>query len=267
MDTEISLFSQEKFIQSSKKFVCVRLGTYESIVHQDMIRDLLRGTMQNTAFMVYAPDGKTKLTRSGRSPNHAFGEDVLGGMARISNKFKPKNTLEEAVLTDYHSFQQSLNASSADQRLLVWSVAAKSARPKVQSTIRKVFNDPDLNGRFFYDSANAGDENWATKIEGVTQKSGIFIIRSGKFGVSGTVMKQLPLDASAAELKAALTIANTEYAKTEKRKVYKEHVADGRQAGIDYHNKVEPGEDRDGDGKIDPKPQRRQKPGGARPAR
>jgi len=38
-----------------------------------MVRSLLRGTFQNTAFVVYAPDGKTKLTRSGRGPHHAFG--------------------------------------------------------------------------------------------------------------------------------------------------------------------------------------------------
>ena len=262
MGTEISLFSQEKFIQSSKKYVCVRLGTYESKEHQDMIRDLLRGTMQNTAFMVFAPDGKTKLTRSGRSPNHAFGEDVLGGMAAISNKYKPKNTLDDATLTDFHSFKQSLNVASADQRLLVWSVASKSQLPKVQSKLKKVFNDKDITGKFFYDSANKGDEKWASDIKGVTQKSGIFIIRSGKFGTSGTLMKELPLDASADTIKAALDIANTEYAKTEKRKVYSEHVADGKKEGVNYRNNIEPGEDRDGDGKIDPKPERRGGRGG-----
>lgn len=229
-----------------------------------MIRDLLRGTMQNTAFIVYAPDGKTKLTRSGRSPKHAFGEDVLGGMAKISDQYKSAANLENATLTDYHSFQQSLNAASADQRLLVWTVAPKSAISKAHTTIQKVFNDKEMSGRFFYDLANASDKDWAKDIKGVTQTSGIFIIRSGKFGMTGTVMKELPIEASTSQIKAALAKANTEFAKTEKRKVYSEHVADGKKEGIDYRNNIEPGEDRDGDGKIDPKRGRGQRPAPAR---
>jgi len=262
MGTEISLFSQEKFIQASKKYVCVRLGTYESKKHQDMIRDLLRGTMQNTAFVVFDPDGKTKLTRSGRSPNHAFGNDVFGGMAKISNKYKPRKTLEEATLTDYHSFKQSLNAASADQRLLVWTVASKANQPKVHSTIQKVFNDKDMTGRFFYDAAGKDDAKWADDIKGATKKSGIFIIRSGQFGLSGTVMKELPLNASADTIKADLTKANAEFAKTEKRKIYSEHVKAGKKEGVNYQNTIAPGEDRDGDGKIDPKPERGGRRGG-----
>ena len=52
MGTEISLFSKKSFIEASKKFVRVRLGTYESKKHQDMIRSLLHGKMMNTAFVV-----------------------------------------------------------------------------------------------------------------------------------------------------------------------------------------------------------------------
>ena len=256
MGSEISLFSQKPFIEASKKFVCVRLGSYESKEHQDMVRDLLRGTFQNTAFVVFAPDGKTKLTRSGRSPNHAFGRDVIVGMAKIANQYKPKGTLDDSTLTDYHSFKQSLNAASADQRLLVLSVASKSQQPSVQSSLQKVFNDKDVSGKFFYDMANKGDEKWATNIKGITQKSGIFIIRSGKFGTSGTVMKQLPLNSKPEAIKAALATANAKYAKTEKRKVYSEHISDGRKEGVEYQNEMPPGEDRDGDGKIDPKPER-----------
>ena len=37
MASEISLFSQKNFIEASKKYVCVRLGTYESKEHQDIL--------------------------------------------------------------------------------------------------------------------------------------------------------------------------------------------------------------------------------------
>lgn len=222
-----------------------------------MVRDLLRGSFQNTAFVVFAPDGKTKLTRSGRSPNHAFGKDVFTGMVEISNKYKPQNTLDPARVSDFHSFKQSLNVASADQRLLVLTVAPKSKLEIAKQTISKIFNDEEMSGRFFYDTTNKGDEKWATALKGASKEAGIFIIKPGKYGTSGTVMKELAIDTKASTLKAALTKANTEYAKTEKRKVYSEHVADGKKDGVNYENTMPPGEDRDGDGKIDPKPNRK----------
>lgn len=257
MGTEISLFSQKSFIEASKKFVCVRLGTYESKEHQDMVRKLLRGTFQNTAFIVYAPDGKTALTRAGRGPHHAFGKDTEKGMADIAKKYKPKATTKNAVLTDFHSFKQSLNVAAADQRLLVYTVASQNQLSSTLSKVKAVFNDPAISGRFFYDTVSKGDEKWASKLKGVTKKTGVFIIRSGKYGTDGTVMKELPLNATKEQIKKALITANAEYAKTEKRKVYNEHVSAGKKEGVNFENTMPPGEDRDGDGKIDPKRGRR----------
>ncbi len=263
MNTEISLFSKKSFIEVSKKFVCVRLGSYESKKHQDMVRDLLRGSFANTAFVVYAPDGKKKLSASGRSPNRAFG-DVEGSLEKIAAKYKATGSATNATLTDFHSFKQSLNVSSADQRLLVLTVAPKSSIAHTNAKVKKMFNDEQITGRFFYDTAGKEDATWAENIKGVNQQTGIFIIRSGKYGTDGKVMKQLSLKASTEELKSALLAANAEYAKSEKRKVYNEHVSDGRKDGVDYRNTMPPGEDRDGDGKIDPKPERR---GEGRPER
>lgn len=257
MGTEISLFSKKSFIEASKKFVCVRLGSYESKEHQEMVRKLLRGTFQNTAFVVFTPDGKEPLTRSGRSPKHAFGRDVEAGMKEISDKYPVKGASEGSVLADFHSFKQSLNVASADQRLLVFCVKGKATPVKADVKVRNIFNDKEMKGRFFFDTMGKEDQGWMKNVKGAKDEEGIFIIRSGKYGTDGTVMKYLPWTASFDELKSALKVANVEFAKTEKRKVYSEHVADGVKEGIDYKNTMPPGEDRDGDGKIDPKRRRR----------
>ena len=267
MGTEISLFSQKSFIEASEKFVCVRLGTYESLEHQTMIRGLLNGRMENTAFVVFAPDGKTKLSRSGRSPDHAFGKDVEGGMEKLADKYPDKARNKTAVLSDFHSFKQALNVASADQRLLVLTVASEKSKKSVNKKVQAVFSDEEMKGRFFYDTVNKGDEKWAENIKGTTKKSGIFIIRPGQFGQDGEVMKELSLKSSSAQIKKALTAANAEYAKTEKRTVSSEHVSEGTREGVDFENNVAQGEDRDGDGKIDPKPERGQRGGGRPPRR
>jgi hypothetical protein len=64
-------------------------------------------------------------------------------------------------------------------------------------------------------------------------------------------MKSLPMEATSKEIKNALLNANAEFAKTEKRKVYSEHVSEGRREQVYFENGVAYGEDRDGDGEID----------------
>ena len=256
MASEISLFSQKAFIDASKKYVCVRLGTYESKEHQDMVRSLLRGTFQNTAFVVYAPDGKTKLTRSGRAPHHAFGPNTIQGMLSMAKKYPARDAQGQAVLQDFHSFKQSLNVASADQRLLVFSIPSNTNPAKQHSTLRSVFNDKEISGRFHFDSASLNDAQWKEVIEGEKESSGTFIIQAGKFGQTGKVLAELPLGSSAAQIKKALLEATAIFAKAEKRKNYNLHVADGRKQGINFQNTMPPGEDRDGDGKIDPRPGR-----------
>lgn len=254
--------------------MCVRLETYESKETQDHIRKLLDGSMQNTAFTIYAPNGKTQLTGSGRAPEHVFtstkgrgnfggasNDVVIQGMEKIAAKYEPKGENGDAVLQDFDSFKQSLNIASSDQRVLVFTVSPKSKLPAVQKTLRSVADDPEIIGRYHFDSAGAEDVKWHEQIKGESQKTGIFAIHSGEFGQKGTILEELPLDVSAADLKKALLAANEKYADAEERKNYGDHVHEGRKRGINFENNIEAGEDRDGDGKIDKRGERKERRG------
>ena len=257
MATEISLFSQKDFIKAAKDFVCVRLGTYESEEHQKIVRSLLNGSFQNTAFVVYAPDGKTKLTRSGRSPQHAFGRNVIEGMEDITKEYKSKGSQKDATLQDFHSFKQSLNVASADQRLLVLTSAPNNKKQAAEKIIQQVFSYKEIAGRFHFDTLSSGDSEWPSALKGGSSEHGFVIVQSGEFGMTGKVVKQLPLDSSAASIKDALLKLNKAFAESEKRKNYSSHVKEGRQKGVNFENTMPPGEDRDGDGVIDKKNHRR----------
>lgn len=243
--------------------MCVRLDTYESKETQDRIRDLLDGSMQNTAFVIYAPDGKTKLTRSGRAPELVFGrgrlasrngssnEEVIKGMEKIAAKYEMKGDLTQAELQDFDSFKQSLNIASSDQKLLVFTVSPRAKLPAVEKVLTEVANDAEVHGRFHFDTAGKPDVKWAEKVTKEKNKTGVFVIRSGQFGQEGYVMTEFPLDVTVESLKAGLLAANETFAKLEERKHYGDHVSDGRRKGIKFDSNVEAGEDRDGDGKID----------------
>jgi hypothetical protein len=248
------LFSQKEFIEVSRNFVCVRLESYESKEHQDMVRSFLDGRFENTAFCLLAPDGKERLSGTGRSP--AMGlraggprgdidrqkDVVISSMEKVAKKYRTKGDPKDTVIQDFHTFRQALNVASGDQRLLVFAVG-KTAN---------VFADPDVIGRYHWDTANTEtDAEWDKVIDGVKSKSGIFIIQADTFGQKGKVLAQLPLDTKANAFKAALTKANNQFAEAEQRKIYSDHVANGRRNGIFFEGGVEYGEDRDGDGKID----------------
>ena len=93
---------------------------------------------------------------------------------------------------------------------------------------------------------------------------GILIVRSGQFGLDGTVVDRLGLDASSDQIKDALLNANQRFSTVEKRKDYQSHVQAGRRQGIKYESVIPYGEDRDGDGEIDRRGSSRGQRGGRR---
>ncbi len=258
------MFSQKEFIEASRKFVCVRLESYESQEHQDLVRSLLNGRFANTAFCILAPDGKERLSRTGRGPEHGLSagrpgpdnepsaEEVIKALENIAMSYRPRGDEKDATLQDFHTFRQALNVAAGDQRLLLFVAAADDDQAKVKQTLKPVFADDEVIGKFHLDFADtAKDAAWAENIERTRGKSGLVIVHADPFGQSGRVVEQLPLTASAEEIKTALLKANTGFSLTEERKVYSEHVDTGRRERIFFENEMPYGEDRDGDGKID----------------
>src|SRR5262245_31890428 len=83
-----SFLSDASVVAASREWVCVRLLTYENAAEAEMLTSLFvgrSGQLENTTFALLAPDGKTKLSRAGRSPDFAFrggpGESPAAEMA------------------------------------------------------------------------------------------------------------------------------------------------------------------------------------------
>lgn len=230
-----------------------------------MVRSFLGGAFANTAFSLLEPDGETRLTGSGRGPNQvlkpgrrgprsADADDsiVIEEMTNIARRFRPKGDLTDQTLQDFHTFRQALNVASADQRLLLFVVSPETSHSEVKDKLQPVMADSAVIGRFHVDFADQNtDQEWDEKIQRSNNKSGYFIIRAGQFGQSGSVMDYLPLTSSGDQVKAALLEANREFADTEERKNYGDHVSLGRRERIYFENEMPYGEDRDGDGVID----------------
>ena len=225
-----------------------------------MVRQILLGAFANTAFCLFDPQGEKRISGSGRNPaiglrvgrGRSKDDPVISKMIKIAANYTPQGDAENVVLQDFHSLRQALNVASADQRLLVVVNYDDKARKIAESNLQTVFADTDIIGKFHLVSLKPRvDETSAAKIKGFTNSTGISIVRSGKFGLDGTVMEKLPVTADAESIKATLLKANETFAELETRKVYSEHVKAGRQQRIYFENEIPYGEDRDGDGEID----------------
>lgn len=170
-------------------------------------------------------------------------------MEQVAIQFPAKVDSSEAIVQDFHTFRQALNVASADQRVLVLVHAPKEQEKSLRESLRQVTNDERIVGRFHFDFDPG--EQWSKTIENAKPEPGIMIIRPGEFGLKGTMMSRLPLDADPAEVTKALLKANQQFAKSTEKKVYSDHVAKGRAQGIYFEGAVPYGEDRDGDGEID----------------
>ena len=62
-------------VTASRAFVCVRPATYESAAEGKLLLSLFRGrlgNLENSVFALLGPDGKERLTQTGRSPFMVF---------------------------------------------------------------------------------------------------------------------------------------------------------------------------------------------------
>ncbi len=214
------------------------------------MRSYLGGRFANTAFCILAPDGKTKLTRSGRSPNQSLGGNLAASLDRIAEKYRSKGKAEEAAVPDFPNFRLGLNVASADQRVLVLITGSEDELKTARKSLTAVSNDAEIIGRFHYDF-EADASTWKEAISGEKSTSQIKIIIPDEFGQEGKVIKSLSLDTKSKELKKALLEVNETFTKTVEKKNYNTHVRKGRREGVKWTMPMEYGEDRDGDGKID----------------
>lgn len=203
-------------------------------------------------FCLLAPDGHEWLSKANRGPEMVLGRGTgiaVRRMNTVAALYPPTADVNGAVVQDFNSVRQALNVASADQRVYVLVSGSNEQTRSLRESLRAVASDERIVGRFHIDFESSDD--WKKNVAGSNGKPGIVIIRPGEFGMDGTVMKQLSLDADNSDVIDAMLAADAAFAKSTEKKVYKYHVAKGRDQGIFFEGAVPYGEDRDGDGNVD----------------
>ena len=229
-----SFLSRPEVITASRQFVCVRLTTYEDEIEAKFSKDLFAtrsGEVENTTFALLAPDGKTRLSRTGRSARNVFADaaDMATAMKKIAVSY-PANAAEDAKVPPLPvtlDARLGVDVAASDGQLLV-AVLAKDekSRSGLEANLSKLAWSKDFIGKFAF--ASASKESDFIRVDRI-KGEGILIIEPDTFGQSGKVVKQPAPDAKLEEVSAALTAALATRTRTTKSQ--QAHRAEGISKG------------------------------------
>ncbi len=242
-----SFLADKDVISASRKFVCIRLATYENAEENEVLKGYFArgGNLENTVFTLLTPDGKTKLVTAGRSPAWAFGGISGRGInAQPEESIKKMGQTMEAIALAYPGkgkatkgfpplpyladLRLALNVTAADRQPLV-VVYSKSAeeREKMEQELSKVAWSDQFIGDAQY--VFASDVSEFKTVKNLKAKSGFVVVQPGTFGLTGEVIDVIDAKISANKLIEPLAKALDKHKPS--TLTYDQHRRMGAQAG------------------------------------
>ena len=242
-----SFLSQHEVITASRRFVCIRLATYEDKAEAAILKRIFvgrSGELENTTFAILSPDGKRSLVRSGRSPKFAFGRsegeaasEMAATMNRLADQFKTKATSgkSQQALPVLADFRLALNVAACDRQPLV-VVLAKNAtvRQKLEQQLAKIAWGDDFIGQFQY--VLVANPNELKSVQGKKATTGILVIEPSQFGTGGEVLVRLAADVDDNSLQDGLRLALATFQTPVVD--YFQHITAGRRKNVDWKTKI-----------------------------
>lgn len=242
-----SFLSQKNVVDASRKFVCIRLATYEDAAEAAFMKSLYvgrSGQLENTTFAILAPDGRTKLSATGRAPFHAFrnANDMARGMNRMVAKYAGGNAapLIGGTLPELANVELGLNVSAADNLPLIVTYAPDpDALDAIHAKLSEVIWQESLAGQFSF--VGVLDTTKLSVISGLnldagSASAGLVVAEPDQFGLSGKALAQFGANVSTQELTESLEGIVERFPRIHKS--HDSHVQLGIQLGIDWESQI-----------------------------
>ncbi len=201
------------------------------------------GDLKNTTFAILAPNGRRKLTRTGRAPFHEYRDAarMAAGMNEIAKRFEQPSgvKLKDAPIPFTDSLDIGLNISAADELPMIVIVANQTSELDVMSDrVRTLTWSDDLIGQFTY--ARVTDPNQLKPLTGIEGSlddlNAVLVVQPGQFGLSGKVLLQFDPTTNDQEWKRDLLQIARDFERAEKD--HRNHVQLGIKMGIDWESAI-----------------------------
>lgn len=238
--------SSPQVVAASKGLVCARLLTYESAEEAKVLASFFvgrSGLLENTTFVVVAPDGVTPLTRAGRSPDQvlrALGDLDDAALAALltaqAERYpaKPAAVRESPLLPYLVDVRRALDTAACDMLPLV-VVIGKDAegRAALEQALRPLAWAEARAGRLLYAAASSIDE--LRGIEGIAPQGRLVVVQPDAFGLTGKVLAQ-SVETSAEALTKALDEGLARHQATTKDAGA--HLTQGHREGVEWKTEI-----------------------------
>ena len=228
-----SFLSSQAVVTASRRFVCARLATYEDAEESKMLAAMARtgsGQLENSVFALLAPDGVTRLARTGRSIRQVYGSaaQMAQGMDAIAQAHPGSGRMADLSLPLASSVPIGLTVAAADSLPLV--VLPSGVSDEQVASLAKVAWRPDLAGRLQF--ARLKD---ASELAGVKKtppgSSDLLVIAPDEFAQGGEVIATLAV-ADPAAWEKALRVALEGFKGSVK--TMSTHIPEGKRLGVFY---------------------------------
>lgn len=238
--------SSPRVVAASKGLVCARLLTYESAEEAKVLTSFFTGRsglLENTTFIVVAPDGATALTRGGRSPDQilrgqgAGDDEALAALLTAQAKrypAKPASERESPLLPYHVDVRRGLDAAACDLLPLVVVVARDAeGRAAFEKVLRPLAWAPSRAGRLLYAPASSVEE--LKSVTGVSPSARLVLVQPDAFGLKGTVLAQTDSLTPAALAKALDDGIARQKAVTKDPRA---QIAEGHREGVEWKPEI-----------------------------
>jgi hypothetical protein len=224
-----SFLSHPQVITTSRKFVCIRMMTYENSAEMHLLQSFGAtgsGQVENTLVCVLSPDGRRQLTEASRSLREVFGDadrmaEELDRIAKTSTVSGKQS--ESTELPKLDNVRLALDVAACDKHPLVVVFAVDpSIRQSLERRLGQLAWRPDLIGKLVYTSTGKAAD--LSMVEAAHPGSGAIVVQPDRFGLKGTVIGRLA--ESDSDWQPGLLTALAQFQKPDED--FAEHVHDGR---------------------------------------
>lgn len=234
-----SFLVRPEVISAAKKFVCIRLTSYEDESEKLFVSTLVKGEVANTAFAILAPDG-TPAVRGrgpGRGPSDLYKDsaDMAKGMDAIAQKYPLKKVDGVPALPVALNATVGMAIAAGDNQPLILVLSSDAKRQaEMEAKVTAFAWNKDFEGRFVYATASSMKD--LPKVQGHTITDGVLLIEPDIFGVGGKVVKEISGDQLSKQLRDAMQETVKNHVVIEKAR--RELAQRGLKEGIFYETGI-----------------------------
>ncbi|MDP6739968.1 MAG: hypothetical protein QF404_08140 [Planctomycetota bacterium] len=236
-------------VTASRALVCVRPATYESATEGKLLLSLFRGrlgNLENSVFALLGPDGKERLTQTGRSPFMVFKtpSQMAERLTELAEEVGTKQTraFRSQHLPAYPTLRLALNVAACDDRPLIVRLSQSTpskTKKKVTDPLTEIAWSDEWVGRVHYAHATAAD---VRALEGVKEDaafpdSGYISLSPAPMGQGAELLGTAAEPASKAQLESLLQEA-VEGHKVSAVLSSRDHVRAGKRAGVSWETVI-----------------------------